>query len=70
MEKIFGMELKQYGGDGGDYYFHPKNGGWFVYYESWDSSDWVYRIFNPDGSLYKTIDPDGEMIHVDIDINN
>lgn len=70
MERILGMKLKVYGiGDGGDYFFHPKQGGLFVYYESWDSSDWVLRFMNSKGDIYKIIEPGGETTENDIQIN-
>jgi len=68
MEHVLGMELKMYGGYGGDYYFHPKKGGEFIYYESWDSTDWILRFFNENGVIYKYIDPDGEVFKKDINI--
>ena len=69
MEQVLGMELKLYGGYGGDYFFHPKKGGQFIYYESFDSTDWLLRFFNENGVIYKYIDPNGEVFKKDINID-
>ena len=70
MEHVLGMELKMYGGYGEDYFFHPKKGGQFIYYESSDSTDWVLRFFNENGELYKYIDPIGEKYQRRINIES
>jgi len=70
MEHVLGMELKMYGGYGEDYFFHPKKGGQFIYYESSDSTDWVLRFFNENGEVYKYIDPIGEKYQRKINIES
>lgn len=61
LERLFDRKLRIYGmDDGGDIFVHPAEGGIFIYYESFDGSDWVVRkLKKGNGEVESYIDPEG-----------